>query len=262
MSCHITLQEAKERVYQTGERVLHQGTELLHEAENKARQIPQEARSAWRDTLNLARHHPLWTAFLLTSLISIGMGLAASGFGLGLLTGHGRGSYSSGYSKISPQYKAHQALDTVLNSYYTSKQGASDMSDSAMNKLQSSYSTLGNILSSTKDTLMHPLGGTKKSRDDDEGLIGSMKDSILHPLGGKNKKSHDEDEHHFSILHPLGGGKKKSHDKDLDEDSEHGFLGNMAHKVKSWTGHSDLDDVEEAEEKLRKVLKSHKRMDD
>ena len=250
-------------MYQTGERVLHQGTELLHEAENKARLIPQEARSAWRDTLNLARNHPLWTAFLLTSLVAIGMGLAASGFGLGLLTGH-RGSHSYGYSKSSPQHKAHQALDTVLNSYYDTKHSASDMSDSAMSKLQSSYGTLGNILASTKESVMHPLGGSKKSSRDDEGFMGNMKDSILHPLGGsKSKKSRDEEnEHHYSILHPLGGGKKKSHDKDLDEDSEHGFLGNMAHKVKSWTGHSDLDDVEEAEEKLRKVLKSHKRMDD
>ena len=76
-----------------------------------------QLRSAWADSRDFVRRHPLVVLFLLFSAISLGMTLVTSGFAAGWM---GKSLY--GYQRSTPQYRAHEALDTVLKTAFVSSQ--------------------------------------------------------------------------------------------------------------------------------------------
>jgi len=164
-----------QRASEAKEKVLHTTEELSREAQLKARQVQSQAKSAWRDSWQLVRSHPLMAALMFTLAVTIGMvkilfhsmnflsicvelintiicvtlffqALAGSGFTFGFLA---RDAFSR-YGRSSPQYKAHQALDTVLQSYYgsSSKYGdeGSHLTTAALHKLQDAYHDLTSML--------------------------------------------------------------------------------------------------------------------
>lgn len=113
-----------------------------------------------------------------------------------------------GYSRNTPQYRAHDALDTVLKSYYGgagSRHGGEGMGMAATHRLQDAYSHLLETMSHAKERIFG--GATGESGG------GGFADYLK---GGSRR----------------GGW--------YGEEEDRGLLSNIGEKLKYYTGSSDV----------------------
>jgi len=96
--------------------LLQKASETSSQVQHQMHAASDVACDAMRDTRGFARRHPLAILTLLSIGLMAGMGLTTLGFTLGW-TGK---QLFGGHSYGSPQYEAHKALDTILQSTFGS----------------------------------------------------------------------------------------------------------------------------------------------
>jgi ElaB/YqjD/DUF883 family membrane-anchored ribosome-binding protein len=215
------LEEVKEKTVQSTEDLRARGEELRHTAEIQAKHAERSAKSAMKDARGFIRLHPYVSALLLTSFVLLGMWLASHGFSI-----FGRESFMR-HSRGSPQFKAHQALDVVLQNYYGKGSsglmglglgggsGGEGMTKRALHQAQASWHHLTDLLSGAR-----------------ENVFGHSPDTS-------------------SVKSMLFGGGDESED---DSSDSGGIFSSVRKAWTDLTGASDEARVKKAEQQLRKVL--------
>ena len=117
------------------------------------------------------------------------------------------------YSRSSPQYRAHEALDTILKTYYGPTRGYGEgMTMAATHRLQDAYEHLVETLSHAKDRIF----GRGSSAEETMRGGGGFTDYLRGSSGGTRGWGY--------------GG----------EEEDRGILSNVAEKLKYYTGTSDV----------------------